>query len=107
MTFTYFKKTGEIHFDYNGIDDHDGDEGYYFDYEIDDIDVQMAVAEFICDDYIFPALPGSSLSQNELQEMVCSIWNFISNNELFNTLSDIYSNRLREKFEQKALESRD
>lgn len=100
MTFTYFKKTGEIHFEHNGIDDYDGDDGYEFDYEVDDIDVQMAIAEFIYEDYIVSTLPTNTEAQNVINKL----WNFISDFDLLETFLNVYHDKLRNMFEQDALE---
>lgn len=47
-TFRYFKKTGEIR-DRDG--EWDGDEGYWFEYEVEDDELLEAVVDLVYEDY--------------------------------------------------------
>lgn len=101
MKFTYFKSTGLIHFNHDGFDDYDGDEGYSFDYEVDDLEAHMAIAEFIYEDYLIQEMPKEANAQS----MINHLWQLASDFDLFDLLAQKYSQELHDYFEQEALES--
>lgn len=105
MTFTYFKKTSEYHFNRNDIDDYDGDDGYFFEYYVDDIDVHIALAEFIFEDCILCAIPNMEEVQQQI--IIKRLCDFISDCDLVKPLKEPYKKRLHDRFEQDALESED
>lgn len=99
MTFSIFHKTGEIHFDHNGIDDYDGDEGYYEDIEVDDDDVESDIVDFIIDEYFINQL--RSIEREIIKTVFHSIFSEL---ELYDSLKETFYDRLRDKYEDKANE---
>ncbi len=100
MTFTIFKKTGEIHFYHKGFEDIDGYDGYYEDIEIDDDDVESDIVDFVIDEYFIKQL---RFSEREIIKTV--LHSIFSELELYDSLKETFYGRLRDKYENKANES--
>ena len=102
MKFTIFHKTSEIHFDHNGIDDYDGDEGYYEDIEIADEEVHRDVVEMIYRDYFNETL--SPLDKSEFYTTIIErtklmIKLFIDDLDKWDKVIEMYHDELQEKYE--------
>ena len=89
-TFTYFKKTGEIR-DRDG--EWDGDEGFEFEYDVDDKELLDAVCNLV-DEYYFEG----KLNHKNFR-------NFVRDFDMFDMLIEGFEDELHDYFEQEALDS--
>ena len=90
MTFRYFKKTGEIR---DRLGEWDGDEGFWFDYEVDDKKLLNAVCNLV-DEYYF-----------ECKMNIKNFKKFVRDFDMFDTLIEGFEDELNDYFEQEALDS--
>ncbi len=103
MTFTIFKKTGEIHFDHNGFDDHDGDAGVYKDITIPDEKVHDDVVSMIYeerfDDGVFECCSNGCyrISRDEIKAQLKQL---LDDLDAWDSAVEIYADELREKYEE-------
>ena len=89
MTFEYFKKTGEI----IGKDgEWDGDEGFLFDYDVDDKDLKKAILILLDEEYF-----DCKTNLDKLKE-------FVNEFDLFDKLKEYYKDELKDYFEEEAFE---
>lgn len=98
-TFKYFKKTGEI---YGPFGEWDGDDGYYFNYEVDCEDLLDVIVDLIYIDYF--ETEATELLKEEIKN---SLSKMIKEKELFETLFNKYEEDLKDYYEQEALDSQD
>jgi hypothetical protein len=101
MKFTYFRKTGEIY--RQGIDgaEWDGDEGYDFDYEVEDSKVESALTEIIFQDN-FSDITGDKEEREKIRQ---GLKDFLSGLDLTDEIGDVYYDELKDYFESEAQES--
>ena len=90
MTFRYFKKTGELKDKLGGWD---GDEGFEFEYDVDDKELLDAVCNLV-DEYYF-----------EGKLNIKNFKNFVRDFGLFDTLIEGFEEELHDYFEEEALDS--
>ena len=91
-TFWYFKKTGEIR-DKDG--EWDGDEGFWFHYDVDDDALKDALLNIIDECYF----------ENELNYK--NFMKFMRDLDLFDTLIEGFEDELHDYFEEEAFDSLD
>ena len=98
MIFNYFKKTGEN--TYDGC--WDGDQGYYFDYEVNDYDVMDKIEEIIADDrdLISPLVPQECRAY-----LAKKIVNRLRDTDTLEAWADYYFDELYDAFEDEAMEN--
>lgn len=101
MIFTYFKKTGE--YCSEGVDgpEWDGDEGYNFDYDVDDSDVESALTDIVFDEN-FSDITNDKEVRKKIKE---GLKEFISGLCMASEIGDVYYDALKDHFESKAQES--
>lgn len=99
-TFNYFKKTGEI-FDRDG--EWDGDEGYDFEYTVDEEDLLDAVSELLYDDFFTKTTMTDGSSYFRCVSK--GLKKLISDFGLLDMFADAYEEDLKEYFEEEALDS--
>lgn len=107
MTFKVFIKTGERHFDRNGIDDYDGDEGYDKDVEVDAETVHNDVVELVYQDYFardFAELVEPESKYEMRRRVKESIKYFIEAVEAWDAAIDLYYAELNNKYAEEANE---
>ena len=90
MTFEYFKKTGEI-IDSNG--EWDGDEGFWFSYDVDDDKLKKALLNLI-DEYYFE----DKLDYKNFMKLVRDF-------DLLDALIEGFEDDLKDYFEEEAFDS--
>ena len=90
VEFTYFKKTGEIR-DKDG--EWDGDDGFEFEYEVDDERLLDAICKLIDEQYFEGKLNHKNFK------------NFVRDFDMFDTLIEGFEYELHDYFEQEALDS--
>lgn len=100
MTFSIFHKTGEVHFDHNGIDDYDGDEGYYDDIEIADEQVHSDIAEMVYKTYIRDGLLRKKVSEEVRQQMIDRLKLLFDDIGCWDKLEEDYKDELQEKYQK-------
>ena len=89
-TFRYFKKTGELR---DRLGEWDGDEGFEFEYDVDDKELLDAVCDLV-DEYYF---------EDKLN--IKNFKNFIRDFDMLDELIEGFEDELHDYFEQEALES--
>ena len=77
MKFTVFIKTGERHFDHDGYDDYDGDEGYDTDIEISNEELNSDIGEMIYETYIRDGLLMDKVPAEVKEQLIARIKKFI------------------------------
>lgn len=92
MTFRYFKKTGELR---DRLGEWDGDEGFEFEYDVDDDDLWDAICNLV-DEYYFE----DKLNYKNFRK-------FVRDFDMFDTLIEGFKDELHDYFEQEALDSLD
>lgn len=95
MKFTIFKKTSEIHFDHNGMDDYDGDNGYYDEIEISDMQVHSDIEDIIIGSYFIAYL--TQAKHEVLKKILHSLLNDI---DCYDKAIETYYEELRCKYER-------
>ncbi len=107
-TFSYFRKTGEIHRPVNigGVIDYewDGDEGYYFEYEPNDSDFSEALVEIVTEHYFGDITKKNPELKEELKNKLSDL---ISERDFEDDLAEAFEDDLKEWFEDEAQESED
>lgn len=89
-TFMYFKKTGEL---YDKFGEYDGDDGFWFEYEVEDNKLFKALLELI-NDYYF-----------ESKANLKNIKSFITDFGMLDDLIEGFEEELKEYFEEEAIDS--
>lgn len=103
MTFEIFKKTGEIHFDHNGIDDYDGDTGYDVNIEVGDKEVHDDVVTMIYDDCFKDSISEYcrvgyyGTLRDKTKEQIKLL---LDNLEAWDSTVDMYKDELHDKYEE-------
>lgn len=92
MIFTYFKKTGELR---DRLGEWDGDEGFEFEYEVNNNDLLEAVC-VLADEHYF-----------DCKDDLKKLRNFIFDFDLIDILVESFKDELHDYFEEKALDSLD
>lgn len=92
VEFIYFKKTGEIR-DEDG--EWDGDDGFEFEYEVDDERLLDAICKLIDEQYFEGKLNHKNFR------------NFVRDFDMFDTLIEGFEDELYDYFEKEALDSLD
>lgn len=95
MVFEIFKKTGEIHFDHNGIDDYDGDTGYDIHIGIPDIQVQNDVLNMIIRDYF-----NGKVQKTENEVIKQALDKAFTDLDLYDKVINVYYEDLKDKYER-------
>jgi hypothetical protein len=85
----YFKKTGEIYRDTPFGREWDGDDGYYFNYEPDEDEFREALKQLVEEEYGEKA------------------WALVEDFGLYDEVAAGYEEKLKDYFEEKALEGED
>ena len=96
-SFFYFRKTGIIR-DING--EYDGDEGYWFEHQVDLEELKNAIVEIVFDSYFVEEEYG----ETQIEFIKKSIYEFIEDNDFWKELSENYEQELKEYFEDSAFE---
>ncbi len=91
MTITIFKKTGEVHFDHDGVDDYDGDTGEYEEIEVDDEKVHNDAVRMFYEDYFAPLFKGDGSD---------AVKQLIDDFDAWNSVVEMYADELRHKYEE-------
>lgn len=100
MTFSIFHKTGEMHFDHNGIDDYDGDEGYYDDIEITDEQVHNDIAEMVYKAYIRDGLLMKKVPSEVREQLIDRVKLLLDDLDIWDKLEEDYRDELQEKYQE-------
>lgn len=99
-TFKYFKKTGEI----RGRDgEWDGDEGFGFEYEVEDEKLLEAVVDLVYEDYFMKTELADRCDYSIAVKR--GLKKFIEDNDNLDELVEDYEDELKDYFEEEALDS--
>ena len=98
MKFSIFHKTGEIHFAHNGIDDYDGDEGYYEDINGPDERVHNDIAEMVYSTYIRGGLIKDFESEEVRKEAVDRLKLLFDDIDAWDKLQKEFYDELKDKY---------
>lgn len=91
MEFEVFHKTGEIHFDHNGYDDYDGDEGYETTVDVPEAELLNIMADEYADTMYIRRL------EPDAYEVTRKIFKDIVNSfDLFDEMIEAYREVLQE-----------
>ena len=103
MEFTYFKSTGVI-FDKHG--GYDGDDGYYFNYEVDNERIKTEISYFVLYEY-FDKSVFHNMQEYQIKLMVKAVENFIDDHIDWDIMFENYKDKLQEIFEEEAIACED
>jgi hypothetical protein len=101
MEFTYFKSTGVI-FDKHG--GYDGDDGYYFNYEVEKEELKLGVVELIINEH-FDGI--SAFKERHFEVVRKGIYKFIDNYLDWDELIEEHKEELQDMFEEEAIANED
>lgn len=101
-TFRYFKKTGEIR---DRDCEWDGDEGYWFEYEVEDDELLEAVVDLVYEDYFMKTELADRCDY--AVAVKSGLKKFIEDNDNLDELVEDYEEELKDYFEEEALDSLD
>lgn len=99
-TFTYTRQCGPSYYSEQTDEDFCDEES--FDYEVESDELEEALAEIIVEEELTDTL---HLDTHQKQLLSNNVAKFISNADLFDTLTDYYEDSLKEHFESKAMEA--
>ena len=99
-TFEYFKKTGELR---DMLGEWDGDEGFEFEYEVEDDELLDAVVDLVYEDYFMKTELADRCDYAVAVKR--GLKKFIEDNDNLDELVEDYEDELKEYFEEEALDS--
>ena len=102
-TFRYFKKTGELR---DRLGEWDGDKGYWFEYEVDEENLQEAIVDLLFDVY-FDKETTDTFSVSQKVAIKEALKNLTDDNGNWEELYNDFEDDLKSMFEEEALDSLD